>query len=310
MKREVLKNRNVWLAAEMFFTVMTLSSAMSYTEGTMTGSKSDEKLLMTLSLTFFFMAVTSLFRAQRMRLNHIPAARCIMKSVQAAAFLVCGILPWFVGFKTSGTGFYEGEAGAGFIGDIRQIVGSIFWASMLFGRIVSIILDHRWRMILLNTVLIIVIFLCWLSSFYGCEVFIALFIQSMLSLGAVIAVSFSRLRLDVLKDIIRKTYAAEIISGLLLLIFAFSYMLEFIEESIGSFEDGLWYCFAIVTTIGFGDVTVKSTLGRVLSVILGIYGTIVVALITSVIVNFYGEMKKTGDIGEKQEKEPEKEPEK
>ncbi len=41
-------------------------------------------------------------------------------------------------------------------------------------------------------------------------------------------------------------------------------------------------------------MTAASTIGRILSVILGIYGIIVVALITSIIVNFYGEMKKSG----------------
>ena len=39
-------------------------------------------------------------------------------------------------------------------------------------------------------------------------------------------------------------------------------------------------------------MTAVSTIGRILSVILGVYGIIVVALITSIIVNFYGEMKK------------------
>ena len=48
----------------------------------------------------------------------------------------------------------------------------------------------------------------------------------------------------------------------------------------------------MVTTIGFGDLTPTTEIGRLLSVILGLYGIVVVALITSIIVNFYGEMKK------------------
>ncbi len=60
-----------------------------------------------------------------------------------------------------------------------------------------------------------------------------------------------------------------------------------------SYKDALWYCFALVTTIGFGDITAVTDLGRTMSVVLGIYGIIVVALITSIIVNFYGEIKKT-----------------
>ena len=73
---------------------------------------------------------------------------------------------------------------------------------------------------------------------------------------------------------------------------AFSNVLTFTDTAFPSFWDALWYCFAIVTTIGFGDLTPTTGTGRVLSVILGIYGIVVVALITSIIVNFYGEMKK------------------
>ncbi len=82
---------------------------------------------------------------------------------------------------------------------------------------------------------------------------------------------------------------------MLLLIVAFSIVLRSTEASIETFADGLWYCFAIVTTIGFGDYTAVGFVGRILSVILGIYGIIVVALVTSVIVNFYNEVKDEPD---------------
>jgi hypothetical protein len=103
---------------------------------------------------------------------------------------------------------------------------------------------------------------------------------------------FGRIKVGMLTDIIRQTYAAEIVGGLLLLIFVFSFMLMLFEKNITSYGDALWYCFAIVTTIGFGDIAATSMAGRIMSVILGIYGIVVVALITSIIVAFYGEMKK------------------
>lgn len=43
--------------------------------------------------------------------------------------------------------------------------------------------------------------------------------------------------------------------------------------------------------------------GRILSVILGIYGIVAVALITSIIVNYYGEMKKADPDRPDQQKE-------
>ena len=95
-----------------------------------------------------------------------------------------------------------------------------------------------------------------------------------------------------LGNVIRQSYATEVLLGLGLLIISFSYCLKAWEPAMKNLGDAMWYCFAIVTTIGFGDITAVTVKGRVLSVILGMYGIIVVSLITSIIVNFYGEMKR------------------
>ena len=62
-------------------------------------------------------------------------------------------------------------------------------------------------------------------------------------------------------------------------------------QNLKTFEEGIWYSFAIVTTIGLGDYTVTTTIGRILSITLRTYGIVVVASITSVIVNYYNEVK-------------------
>lgn len=103
---------------------------------------------------------------------------------------------------------------------------------------------------------------------------------------------FSGLRKQTLISIIKKTYTIEILYGLLTLIVATSIMLMVFESGFENYGDALWYCFMVVTTIGFGDFTVTTIVGRLLSVVLGIYGIIVVALITSIIVNFYNESSK------------------
>lgn len=118
------------------------------------------------------------------------------------------------------------------------------------------------------------------------------------ALGHIIGISFSQMRFSVLRKILRKTFAAEILFGLVLLIVSFSFVFQALEPGIVTYFDALWYCFAVVTTIGFGDYTVGSLFSRALSVILGIYGIVVVALVTSVIVNFYNEVKDEKDDDE------------
>jgi hypothetical protein len=167
-----------------------------------------------------------------------------------------------------------------------------FWATLLAERVLAIAHRRRRWSTVLNVLAILVILLLSITAFEIISLLVVVLVASLSALVSVMVVTFSRIKLDVLKEIVRKTYAAEIISGLLLLIVAFSYVLKFTDQAFSTFEDALWYCFAVVTTIGFGDLTPTTTIGRLLSVILGLYGIVVVALITSIIVNFYGEMKK------------------
>ena len=99
-----------------------------------------------------------------------------------------------------------------------------------------------------------------------------------------------KLKLDVVAKIVGKTLALEIIMGLLVLITLFSVYFTLVEPGMESFVDSLWYSFSVITTIGFGDVSVTTTLGRILSVILGIYGLVMVGLVTSIIVSFYNDL--------------------
>lgn len=161
----------------------------------------------------------------------------------------------------------------------------------------------------------------WYLLLTGCVAFvmtaldyslIALYLFSLqisaVALGTIIYEAFSKMQFGTLIKIIRKTYALEILLGLLFLILSFSFVFMAIEGM--KYTDALWYCFAVVTTIGFGDFTTLSTIGRILSVILGIYGIIVVAVITSVIVNFYNESKHHSKKEEVKQEDEEKEKEK
>ena len=102
--------------------------------------------------------------------------------------------------------------------------------------------------------------------------------------------SFKIEKVRLLIDILVKTHTLDVLICLLAFIIAFSFILPIVEPTITNFWDAMWYCFAVITTIGFGDFYATTLIGRVLTVILGIYGIVVVAILTSVVVNFYNEV--------------------
>lgn len=97
-------------------------------------------------------------------------------------------------------------------------------------------------------------------------------------------------RIKMLINILVKTHTIDVIVCLIAFMIAFSFIIPKYEPAIDNFWDSLWYCFTVITTIGFGDFAATTVIGRILTVVLGIYGIVVVAIITSVVVNFYNEV--------------------
>ena len=144
----------------------------------------------------------------------------------------------------------------------------------------------------------------------GAEILVYLYLMLMIlwqMILHVVGISISQMKLNILLNIIRETYVLEILMGLVLMIIACSSIFTTMEPNMAEYWDALWYSFALVTTIGFGDITATTMIGRALSVFLGIYGIVVVAIITSVIVNFYGELRRM--TGQKTDGEKEAEDE-
>lgn len=192
------------------------------------------------------------------------------------------------------------------------IVGTIYLCVPLLKRILSMIKNHSVRKMLLGILIgiVLVIFIISTAMTIGTEEISAFLISGVMPsiiialtcLVYICSLALSNFNNNVLRKIIRKTYAGEVLFGLLILIVAFSMVIMMVEPGINSFLDAIWYCFMLITTIGFGDMTAVTTVGRVLSIFLGLYGIVVVAIVTSVIVNFYNEVK-----GEKDDEDVEEE---
>lgn len=187
-----------------------------------------------------------------------------------------------------------------FLGNYNQylysLVGGLFCLSIIVSRIFKIIQNHTIRSIVLNSIIILFAALLSIGLFMPLNeevailpVIIVCVIVTATAIIEVLSNAFSQLKFKTLFKIIFRTFALEVLLGLLTMIVASALIFSTFEESIPSFGDGLWYAFAVVTTIGFGDYAATTVFGRIVTVLLGIYGIIVVAVITSIIVNFYNE---------------------
>lgn len=97
-------------------------------------------------------------------------------------------------------------------------------------------------------------------------------------------------RIQILRRVLKRTGAYKIWTGFLAFFFVCALVIWLREPAITTLGDALWYCYAVVTTIGFGDVTVTTRLARALSVVLSIYAVLVIAIVTGVVVNFYNQL--------------------
>ena len=115
----------------------------------------------------------------------------------------------------------------------------------------------------------------------------------LISMKNIIMPSLKLSKVQIFVDILIKTHTIDVLICLLAMIITFSFLFPMFEkENITNYWDAMWYCFAVITTIGFGDFYAVSLVGRILTVVLGIYGIVVVAILTSVIVSYYGIISK------------------
>ena len=192
--------------------------------------------------------------------------------------------------------------------DIYFLISSMFCYSLIIivNSLLKIKKEKSIQIIILNSLIIALSFLFsfvfFFPAIYGKHAstvsnsnFIVLCFTSMIIVSSsknILTPYHKTLKLDVISNVIRKSLVKEIIAALLILVILCSVYFTLVEPNITSYVDSLWYSFTVITTTGFGDVYVVTTLGRILSIILGISGIAVVAVFTSLIVNFYHEMNR------------------
>ena len=97
-------------------------------------------------------------------------------------------------------------------------------------------------------------------------------------------------RLRVLKRILRNTGADKVMVSYTGFVLVDALLIWVTEPTIRTYREALWYCYAVISTAGFGDVVVTHPLPRILSFILTAYSVLVIAIVTGVVVNYYTNM--------------------
>ena len=92
--------------------------------------------------------------------------------------------------------------------------------------------------------------------------------------------------------LLKHTGMHKMFMGFIAAYFIASLVLFLVEPAVHNYGEGLWFCFVSFSTIGFGDYTSVTMIGRITIVVVTIYAIIVTAMVPGVVVSYYLEYLK------------------
>lgn len=97
-------------------------------------------------------------------------------------------------------------------------------------------------------------------------------------------------KLRLLGTVLKQTKADKILLSYLVFVLLLALVICLFDPKIETYGDSLWYCCAVISTCGFGDLVATTLLTKIATVLLMAYSVIVIAIFTGVIVNFYNQL--------------------
>ena len=90
-----------------------------------------------------------------------------------------------------------------------------------------------------------------------------------------------------LRTVLKQTHFFETLAVYFLVFFTFAFVIYRHETVFQTYGSALWYCFELVTTIGFGELVAVTKIGKLLSILLSVYSIGMIAIITSTVVTYH-----------------------
>ena len=97
-------------------------------------------------------------------------------------------------------------------------------------------------------------------------------------------------RWRILWSIIRRSAIDKLLYSFLISFFVSAAVITVVEPGIRSYGDGLWYLFVACTTIGFGDFTAVTIIGRIFTAYMAVCEILLIAILPGVVVSYYLEV--------------------
>ncbi len=218
-KKKKKRSFSIATIVEMFLTLLMIPIGLATVQGFDVAENIEEIMAFLVLVECILLALTAVLRAKARRYrNQIPQRRRL-DFIFSALFLGCAVALLFQPTLP-----------------VMTVAGVVFMVSLVPNRVLSILRNRNWMNIVWNVAFIVLVVIAVWDVWTGAEaqlifvIAVMLFI-AMLSLVHIMSVTFARLRLDLLRDIVQKTYAAEIIFGLLLLIASFSFVLRYTDSA-------------------------------------------------------------------------------
>lgn len=95
-----------------------------------------------------------------------------------------------------------------------------------------------------------------------------------------------------IKIVLKRTGALKFLTTYIIIFAGVSIGVWIVEPNIKTLIDSVWYCFSVATTIGFGDITAVTILGRSMSIFLSICSILIIAVVPGIITSYYIESTK------------------
>lgn len=92
--------------------------------------------------------------------------------------------------------------------------------------------------------------------------------------------------------LLNRTGTIKFFFAYLIILLISGFILSLIEPQVNGIFEGFYFTFVASTTIGFGDIVPVTILGRIITIIVTLFGVLTVAMVPGVVVAYYTEYLK------------------